>query len=701
VIERIFVFMRWLKGYIPLILSILALLSIIRLLWFFSYGDLQLLTAVPNDIFSAFLLGLRFDLSDVCYFSVPGYMLTLFWLLLGPTRPSKKIVEFYIHFWVFWMLLLLFIAAVDFKYYTYFQDHINILIFGFFEDDTWALVKTFWHNYPLIRILITIVVGYYLLFKLLSKYFWNYERLFVTEIPNLAFNKFLKWGFRGAPFISFLLLFLGARGSLGLFPLEIMHTAISKNQFINVLAFNGPHALARAAQLKLQQSGQWNEGMKKYGYNNKPEQAVADFLGVAVNGIPKDKPLLALLRKTDRNEFLEAHPPHVVFILMESMGSDWLARHKLPSLNLLGGLEKHFKADFLFKNFMPASAATIGSLGTLLTNLPPRTMAPFLTDSEFIRIPFSTAPALHFKSKGYETRFIYGGNLGWRDLAKFVPLQGFDKLHSEVDMQELNPGAEFEKHDWGAYDEYVFQLTEKLLNEAKKPQFIFILTTTNHPPYTFPKNYSLLPLEISDSLRKQLIGEPALAEKRLQVYQYANQQLGIFMDNIKASSLRHNTIAAASGDHSFYILPYDNQELLAKWGVPFYLYLPEEYFPNKKTKADLDLQMSTYGSHIDIFPTLYHLALSDLSYTAVGHNLLIAHKDQWAIHAASQSIFNQDGLVYVHSNSNYAAFSWTDGKKPLNSELTENLAKAKKHFESLFSITDLLFENEKVNFFKK
>jgi hypothetical protein len=216
---------------------------------------------------------------------------------------------------------------IDYKYYSYFQDHINILIFGFFQDDTWALIKTFWHNYPVIWICLTTFTAYLVIYRLITQFIWDYDKLFVEPIPNFNLNKFLNWGMRGAPIYSFLLLFLGARGSFGLFPLEIMHTAISKNQFINILAFNGPHALARAVQLKLQQSGSWNEGMKKYGYNDKPAQAIADFLEINSELIPKENPLTALEESTPKNEWLEKNPPHVVFVLMESMGSDWLKRH--------------------------------------------------------------------------------------------------------------------------------------------------------------------------------------------------------------------------------------------------------------------------------------------------------------------------------------------------------------------------------------
>lgn len=695
--ERVAIFIQWLKGYISLVFTLLLVLSLVRLLWLFNYGNLSALFNKDSDLFSAFLLGFRFDFSDVCYFSAPGFILTLLWIIAGPSYPSRTLYRSYIHFWVFWIVLLLLIASIDFKYYSFFQDHINILIFGFFEDDTTALLKTFWQNYPVILIFTSIVFAYLFTYKLLVSFFWSEKKLFETSCAlkptSESTPRFFKWSFHITPFVVFVSLVLGARGSFGLFPLEIMHTAISKNQFINVLAFNGPHALARAIQLKVQQKGSWNEGLKNFGYADQPEKALADFLQKNIDEIPKVNPLNVLQRNTIANNNLEQNPPHVVFVLMESMGTDWLNRHDEKNLNLLGALAKHFQNDFLFKNFMPASAATIGSLGTLLTNMPPQFMAPFLTDSVFMQVTFSTASARQFQKKNYETHFIYGGNLGWRNLAKFVPQQGFDYLHGEVEIGEIIKDTE--KHDWGIYDEYVFSYVEKLLTSAKKPQFIFLLTTTNHPPYTLPKNYKALPLKISPQIKNQWIGDPTLNEKRLIAYQYGNHQLGLFLDQIKSSPLKDNTIIAASGDHSFYILPYAQDQISEKWGVPFYLYLPENYYPKAYTKIDLLDAQKNFGSHIDIFPTLYHLALSDLTYTSLGKNLFAKDIDHWAIHAPSQSIFNEKGLVFVHSKNQAAGFKWDQNHKLIPTDLNSVLESAKIHYSSFFGITDLLFYNEK------
>jgi phosphoglycerol transferase MdoB-like AlkP superfamily enzyme len=691
--ERTSVFILWIKSYLKLVAALLLILSLIRIAWLFSYGNLELLNTEGLDLLAAFTLGLRFDLSDICYFSAPGFILTLIWILLGPNPPSRKIYQFYNHFWTAWIMLLLIICAVDFKYYSFFQDHINILIFGFFEDDTFALIKTFWQNYPVILIFITLITGYLLTYKSLIKIIWPYEGLFTNINPSFFKYRIFKWSSPLLPLFIFVSLVLGARGSFSLFPLEIMHTAISKNQFINVISFNGPHAFARATQLKLQQKGSWNEGLKNFGYQDQAKKAIADFLNKDPVEIASEEPLLALQKSTSNQSILQEKPPHVVFILMESMGIDWIKRHIEKNFNLLGALAKHFQKDFLFQNFMPASAATIGSLGTLLTNLPPQFMAPFLTDSDFIQVAFNMAPGRQFQKKNYETHFIYGGNLGWRNLAKFVPQQGFDHTHGEVEIQDSLKNTE--KHDWGVYDEYVFLYVENILKQAKKPQFIFVLTTTNHPPYELPKNYQPLPIVVPNQVKKDWIGDPALNEQRLLAYQYGNHQLGLFLDRLKNASIGEKTILAATGDHSFYILPYSQDQILAKWGVPFYLYLPESYYPNGVSKQELKAQQNNYGSHIDIFPTLFHLSLNELSFLSLGKNLFAHSEDHWAIHSPSQSIFNDKGLVFVNSEQQFSAFQWDKNLKLVSSELTPDLKRAKTIYSTLFSITDLLFLKEK------
>ena len=95
------------------------------------------------EILKAFLLGFRFDVSAVCHLTL------LFWLV--SLLFSKKMS---LSFWKFLLSLWAYLLIVDIGYFSFYNDRINVLIFGIFEDDTMALIKTFWKNYPVLWILL-------------------------------------------------------------------------------------------------------------------------------------------------------------------------------------------------------------------------------------------------------------------------------------------------------------------------------------------------------------------------------------------------------------------------------------------------------------------------------------------------------------------------------------------------------------------
>ena len=73
---------------------------------------------------------------------------------------------------------------------------------------------------------------------------------------------------------------------------------------------------------------------------------------------------------------------------------------------------------------------------------------------------------------------------------------------------------------------------------------------------------------------------------------------------------------AITGDHTLRQILNVGDDPLANYAVPLLLYIPEQYMP--KCKVDT----TTFSSQNDIFPTLYHLSLSQAKYLHVGCNLL-------------------------------------------------------------------------------
>lgn len=676
--ERIPLFLFWLKGYVKVLLITLLFMSGFRLLWFLHYRRGDELSGYPLDLMKAAWLGARFDLSAFCHLSLPSFLIWLVWLLLGPSRWAPTLLRLQRRLWIFLLLFLSLILAADFAFYGYFQDHLNVLIFGLIQDDTNAILKTVWRNYPILKILL----GIYFLYRLTDfglTRLWGHLSIFNLPAP--------RWR-RSLVACSFLAVGLGARGTLGLFPLEIMHTAISSHAFINTLSFNGAHAFVRALQIYEYQRQNWNENLLRLGYQKAPEQALIDFAGHPLNS--SAKPWIESVTKRTGKKKTFSQTPHVVVLLMESWGSDWMT-FQTPHFDVLGAFAAHKDADLFTPDLMPSSVATIGSLGSLAVDLPHRLYSPFLTESSYLHVAFSTAPARLFKSQGYQTHFIYGGNPGWRSIDKFLPRQGFDVIHGDQQIREKFQGISEAEifHDWGVYDEFVFQYAEKLLTEAKQPQFLFILTTSNHPPYTLPPHFEPLPLDFSAAISDLLIGDKMLDQDRLKVYQYANQQLGLFMNSLKSGPLAAKTIVAATGDHSFYIRSYDKLEILEKWSVPFYLYIPDAF----KDSARKTLSI---GNHIDIFPTLYNLVFSEVTYKSFGSDLLAAHHRHWAYHAPSWTSFDEKhGVILSPSGQILSALCRDKAKHFYSCHNQPDHENLQRRLNSMMGSADFLFKDER------
>lgn len=733
--NRTSIFIFWVKGYVKLLCLALLGMSGFRLILFSFYQKGDEISHYFHDFFKALILGMRFDLSTLCYITLPSLLLWLFWFLMTLLPASVMSIPINIltlqrRYWMTMLLALIFILAADFNYYGYFQDHFNVLVFGLFKDDTTALLKTFWKNYPIIKIgLSLVVIGWIINRWLLLT--WNPQINTSTPSHRSSVRLLICYIF------TFLSVSLGARGTLGLFPLEIMHTAISPHSFINSLSFNGFHALARAFQLRDQQELPWNENLRQLGYAANPTQALIDFTTLSqktlkelgpnqyqISSITRtlslntlSSPATSSAPTNPSNPFLSQNPqaldpklnnsprpqqqlPHLVVVLMESWGSDWMSEQS-STFDILGALNKHIKKNLFTPYILPSHVATIGSLGSLTVDLPHRLFSPFLTESAFLAVEFQQTPARFLHDKGYDTHFIYGGNLGWRSIDQFLPRQGFQFLHGDHDIQKLFSSTPEENivHDWGIHDEYVFQYAKTILEKAHKPQFLFILTTTNHPPYNLPKSYHAPSLQMPIALSKQIIGNTPLALDRLKAFQYSNHQLGLFLDQIKTSSLNEQTIVAATGDHSFYVRSYDNLQFFKKWSVPLLISAPERFLAQAPSKT------LSFGSHIDIFPTLYNLIFSQTPYYSLGHDLLDSSQTPWAFHSPSWSSFDQKVGIIINAKGEIITSLCKELSAPLDNykpcPKTDLHTLLQKRLVSLMGTTDYLFEGNRLMSFQK
>ncbi|MCF8168922.1 MAG: sulfatase-like hydrolase/transferase, partial [Rhodoferax sp.] len=147
-----------------------------------------------------------------------------------------------------------------------------------------------------------------------------------------------------------------------------------------------------------------------------------------------------------------------------------------------------------------------------------------------------------------------------------------------------------------------------------KPLFVFVLTSTNHPPYDLPEDYTRVARDMS-----QWRGETSADTlvPNLDSYHYATDLLGEFVQHMQKVPTAARTLIAGTGDHnvrSFGIYAEPSRRYLVRQ-VPFVIW---------GTDLQCGSQLSLPASHRDIFSTLLPLAGIEGPYVNAGRNLLKA-----------------------------------------------------------------------------
>lgn len=639
------------------------------------FGDLKAVFADLSILSKAFLLGLRYDLIPIAYINIIPFLLMSFAYYLPGQLVATKTRHFIVSFLCVGYTILILLTVFDYGFYSYFQDHFNILAFGLFEDDTKAVLISIWKNYNLPLWLSVIACILYLFYTFIKFIFSPYEFDLSVKKNDLRIFPVLILG-------SIILAYFG-RGTFNRLPLSIEDAHISSNTFVNKLSLNAVLTLNRAFRIRKMFGGSQYDYLQNYKYNNWQE-AYADAFSKKAS---QENLILNLTHKTSIQPKLEKNPPHVVLVVMESFGSYWNDQNS-ETFNILGDLKEEFNNGLLFKNFLSSENGTIGSIVAVATSQVTRPGARYLSESEFMNTTLSSSGNLAYKNAGYETHFVYGGKLGWRDLGRFLGNQKYDHLWGADEIKEKMPELtnlpeRDQGNEWGIFDEYLFSFVENHIKNSNKPQFILVLTTSNHPPFEHPTTFKPRPINFIPAIFEKIAAEEDFAKKRFVSLQYSNQKTAEFIKRTRSQVLKNNTVIALTGDHSYWIARgVGDDEEFKRYAVPFFISLPKDLMPKNPN-------LKKFGSHEDIFPTLFHLTLSNQNYIKLGEDML--GEESYSINNA-EIVAGTQG-AYHHSRY----WKWKDFEKQILEETNETpeLLKLKKHYEGLISITDLYLKAEK------
>ncbi|WP_456377123.1 LTA synthase family protein [Lutibacter sp.] len=280
--------------------------------------------------------------------------------------------------------------------------------------------------------------------------------------------------------------------------------------------------------------------------------------------------------------------PNLIFIGLESVSAKFMSRFGNKQ-NLIPAIDSLAKESIFFTNLQATGTRTIRGIEALALSIPP-TPGRSIVKRENNNNLFTIGEI--FKQKGYTRTFFYGGDGHFDNMNVFFANNGFNivdrkKKHRfnkifPTQRTHINDEEVTFENAWGICDG---DLYAKVLKEAdkqhklKKPFFNFIMTSSNHKPYTYPNG---------------IIDIPS-GTNRAGALKYTNVTFQNFFNEAKNKPWFKNTVFVIVSDHCAYSA--GRKEInVESYHIPAFIYNLQNINPQEIHKL---------SSQIDVFPTLF------------------------------------------------------------------------------------------------
>ena len=458
------------------------------------------LSESPLELIYAWATGFPFDMAA-------GLTMTSVWILiLAWVNPrwflEKKgklllgvLLGIFVH-------LLLFLAVSEFIFWEEFQARLNFIAIDYLTY-THEVIHNIWESYPMVWI----VIGLWILTALFLRPFWPYF------CADLSMESTLR--FRLRVVVGWILV-----ASFLMSLLENRMTHRFQNPYYQELARNGLFSMGAAW---------WDQGI-----------SYAQFYPM----ISREEAFATMKKEllTSNSRFLSAEPDNlwrrvenggpekrwnVVQITVESLSASYLGVFGNDQ-QLTPYMDRLSRESLFFTNLYATGSRTIRGMESLSLSIPPTPGQSILRRKDNENL-FSLGAL--FKRRGYDNAFIYGGNGFFDNMNAFFSGNGF-RIH---DISSAEQSSITFKNAWGACDGDVFNWALKEGDEAYakgQPFFHFIMTTSNHRPFTYPEGKIDIPQKTYESGVK-----------------YTDVAIGEFLEQAKLKPWFKETIFVIVADH--------------------------------------------------------------------------------------------------------------------------------------------------------
>lgn len=606
------------------------------------------------DIFKTFAVGAFFDIGTLAILLV----LPVLYLVLIPNRFIGSLTD-RILIWGFSALMVFIIIFTFFAEVTFWEEFHSR--FNFIAVDyliyTHEVVANIQESYPL-PLLIIGVLSLTVVVTLIFVRYKGYERVFTSSFSLKSR-------------LTTLLVFLAMSG--GYIGWVDNHMAEwSPNRYNSEISKSGIYSFFAAFR---------NNQMKFPEFYTHIKDAAA-FEIVRYKLSEENARFEQSGRSIFRNISALSEPElnkNVVFILLESFSGDFMQslgseKQITPFLDSLAG------ESIFFRNIYATGTRTVRGMEAVTLCMPPT------PGQSIVKRPNNAGLytiSNVFAARQYKCNFFYGGDGYFDNMNAYFGGNGFDiydRGHGSFLADDIkakrnqitDAEVKFE-NAWGICDEDIY---EKVVEVADKQSrigkrfFNFVMTTSNHRPYTYPEGCIDLPS----------------GKSREGAVKYTDHALEEFFKTAKTKSWYDDTVFIIIADHCASSAG-KNEIDVANYRIPaFIVNMPG--LPNQS--------VNKLCSQIDLFPTFFSLANWNYRSNFFGKNVFDPKFEERAFIATYRKLGLMKGnKVMVLSDQRKNNFYDWDSKansltpKPIDSAfLLETI--------SFYQTADYLFTNGKL-----
>ena len=506
------------------------------------------------ELVKLFGLGLFYDVVAYFYYIIPFVI----YLFLVPTRLFNSKIHKIIALVIFFAVLygVVFNAFSEWFFWNEFGKRFNFIAVDYLVY-THEVIRNIQESYPMPLLISVIFVLTLIPFYIMSKKSDNFKTFFQDKS---TYKERLK--------VTLILLAVPVL-FFNLLEKQTLTTLVSDNRYNQELSKNGFYSLFSAFrnnELDYYEFYKTQDDTKVLKhYRELVSTSNSHFISNDLNNSFKQ----ISAKGEEKN-------PNVILVMIESLSASYMDLYGNDE-NLTPHIDALAKKSLFFSNFFATGTRTVRGMEAVTMSVPPT------AGRSIVKRPDNHnmfGMGWVFKAKGYNNNFIYAGHGYFDNMNEYFSHNAF-KIVDRISFEEDEVSF---ANVWGVCDEDLFN---KAIKEAdasyaqKKPFFSFVMTTSNHRPYTYPDGKIDIPSHTG----------------RNGGVKYTDYAINNFLEKASKKAWFDNTIFVFVADH--------NGGSAGKNELPLYRYkIPLIVYAPKLIKAQ---EVKKLSSQIDLAPTLFSL----------------------------------------------------------------------------------------------